>query len=804
MPNDKIKDLTLKEKASMLVGHSNMSTFGVLKKGVKPIEMSDGPSGLRLENPNGNSLNQVSNALPATCFPVEITLASTWNCDLAHKMGVAMGEECVSFGVNVLLGPAVNIQRNPLCGRNFEYFTEDPFLAGKLGLNIVKGVQSQGVGACVKHYACNNLEKYRYTGDSIVDKRALHEIYLKQFEMIVKESDPRAIMTAYNQINGTFASEHKYLIEDVLRKSWGFDGIVMTDWGGMVHRDIALQNGCDLEMPGSVDYNVKLIHDSVINGTLSEDVVNKSVERLLDCRERTDIKEKKECNFEDHYQVALSIALEGATLLKNNNNVLPLSLEKKYLVIGGLFDSMRYQGAGSSMLNPALLIDHKKAFENAKVKYDFVMGYLESEVEPNEVLEQEALDKAKNFDTIVFYGGLNDYVESEGFDRDDMKIPNNQLSLLDKLSKLGKKIVLVLFGGAPVEMPFFDAVDSILYMLLPGEAGGEATTKLLFGEVNPSGKLSQTWPLAYNDIPFADEFASSPYEVYKESIFVGYRYFNIVKKQVRFPFGFGLSYTNFEYSKLTLKQEKDGFFARIFVKNTGNLKGKETVQLYISKTDSNIVRPSLELKGFSKIELGPGEEKEVSIFVKNDLLGVYYNDNFVIEGGEYQIFVGPNSNDFPLKSCLVIQGEKLEKTDYDILYEQFLSSGNINKENYEKLIDRTIPNYEFGKKPYTFETPIGELNTFFGRIFKNTTIGIGKKTYKRALKIKDPLIRERQKKAGIFIMKLMPNNSFRSLCFSSSGLFKYSLAKGVLELSNGHIFRGIKEMCKSYKIKEKK
>ena len=800
MTNKKIKNLTLKEKATMLVGASSMRTYGVPEKGVEGLFLSDGPNGLRCEDPETNAANSIVGASPATCFPTGITMASTWNADLLQEVGVAMGKECVGFEVNVLLGPAVNIQRNPLCGRNFEYYSEDPVLAGTLGTSVVKGVQSQGVGACVKHFACNNNEKFRFVGDSVVDQRALHEIYLKPFEMVVKDSDPRAIMTCYNQVNGTFGSENKYLLEDMLRKSWGFDGIVMTDWGAIVHRDVALLNGCDLEMPGVCDYNIKLIYDGVKNGAIPEEVVDKSVQRLIDCKERTTTK-RVPADLNAHYQLALSVALEGAVLLKNDNT-LPLSKDNKYLVIGGLFDMIRYQGGGSSMINPAMVKDHKQAFADYGVNYEFVQGYLESELKPDEKLEKEALEKAKDYDTILFYGGLNDYVESEGYDGEDLKIPANQISLLDKLTKLGKKIVVVLFGGSPMELPFFDGVNAILDMQLPGEAGGEATTKLLFGEVNPSGKLSQTWPYQYSDIPFGNEFTSSLYELYKESIFVGYRYYSTVKKEVRFPFGYGLSYTTFEYSKLTIKQEKDGLFASFLVKNIGKVNGKEVAQLYVGKADSNVVRPAIELKGFAKVELNPGEEKEVSIFVKKDLLGVWVNDGFVIEDGEYQIYVGGSSNNLPLQSSIVVEGEQLQSSQYDEVYQEFLKTNNVSKENFEKIINRVIPEYIYSKKPYTLETPIGELRGFFGGIFRRYTCGLGMKQYHKAKKIKDPIERERQKKGGLFMALLMPNNSLRSLCFSSAGMLSYSQALGILELCNGHPIRCIKQMKKKYKIEE--
>ena len=797
----KNEPLTLKEKTSLLVGHKTMSTFPIPEKGIEEITMSDGPNGLRVEDPNGNSLNNISKSQPATCFPVGVTLASTWNLELASKMGSSIGEEALHYNVNVVLGPAVNIQRNPLCGRNFEYLSEDPFLAGKIGTELVKGIQSQGVGACVKHFACNSNEKYRFIGDSIVDDRALHEIYLKPFEMIVKDADPRAIMTAYNQLNGHFCSEHKWLIEDTLRQSWGFDGVVMTDWGGIVHRDIALKNGCDLEMPGMNDFSIKNIYDGVNNGLIKIETVDTSIQRLLDLKKRTYIKEHKEADFKKHYEDALEIALEGAVLLKNDNDVLPLSKDKKYLVMGGLFDVMRYQGSGSSLLNPVIIKNHKEAFNEYNIQYDYVLGYEENETKPNEKLEIEAIDKAKEYETIIFFGGLNDYVESEGYDREDMKIPFNQLSLLDKLTKLGKKVVVVLFAGSPVELPFINDVDSILDMMLPGEAGGEATVRLLFGENSPSGRLPQSWPMRYIDVPFASEYTSTPYELYKESIFVGYRYYQTLKKEVLFPFGYGLSYTSFNYRNLSLKKEKNWVFASVFVKNTGKIKGKEVIQLYVSKTDSNIVRPSLELKGFNKIELLPGEEKEVKIFVPFDGLKVYVDDAFRLESGEYLFSIGTSSLDIKLSSSVSIEGEKLNPSKYDEIYHGYLASQVMDKITFETVVGRDIPNYEFGKRPYTFETPIGEFKGFFGTLFRKIACGVGEKQFKKALKNKDPLAREREKKAATFIAKLMPNNSLRSLTFSSGGMLPYNMARGVLELVNGHLFKGLKEMRRKYKIK---
>ncbi|MBQ7243098.1 MAG: glycoside hydrolase family 3 protein [Bacilli bacterium] len=801
MNKETLEKLTLREKASILVGHKTMSTYPIPKKGVEPIIMSDGPNGLRLENPDGDSLTGVSDSLPTTCFPVGVTLASTWNKNLAYHMGEAIGEEAVNFGVDLLLGPAVNIQRNPLCGRNFEYLSEDPLLSGTIGAGYVSGLQSKGLGACVKHFACNSNEKYRFVGDSIVDERALHEIYLKPFEIIAKQASPRAFMTAYNQVNGSYCSENSYLIEKTLRGQWGFDGVVLTDWGGMVHRDIALNAGCDLEMPGMVEHNINSIVMAVKEGRVQEETLDRSVLRLLELKKRCR-QEKKPCDFSLHYQKALDIALEGAVLLKNENGILPLKKEKKHLVIGGLFATMRYQGSGSSLLNPIQIKTHQTAWQEMGIDYEFVQGYDEAETAPDQAMERKALAKAIEYGQAVFFGGLSDYLESEGFDREDMKLPANQLSLLERLVNVGVKIVLVLFGGSPVELQIEGGIAAILDMMLPGEAGGEATAKLLFGDVSPSGKLSQSWPMSYEDVPFGKEFAANPYEPYKESVFVGYRYYATVEKAVRYPFGYGMSYSSFTYKDLLVECKGECIEVSFSLQNNGVVDAKEIAEVYVGKKDSHIVRPKLELKGFTKIALAAMERQRVAISIPKKNLSVFIDGAFRLEEGAYEIYVGPSSDCLPLQGEVVLSGEALLEQDYDREYRSFLQYGTMEQATFERLIGRAIPTYAFDKKPYTLETPIGEFSTFFGKIFKSAVCGVGLRQFKKAKKIKDPLLREREKKAGWFVYKLMPYNSLRSLSFSSSGAFPYPIALGILELSNGHFLRGIKAMLRKEKKKE--
>ena len=802
MNKDIINKLTLKEKIEMLQGHDNMKTYKNIDKGIEEIIFSDGPSGIRKELDNGDSLSNISNALPTTCFPTCVTIASTWNIDLVKEMGDVLGDEAKYFGINLLLGPAINIHRNPLCGRNFEYYSEDPFLSGKIASSFVKGIESKNIGACIKHFACNNNEKYRYIGDSIVDKRALHEIYLKPFETVINEVNPYAIMTSYNKINGEFASENKYLLNDYLRSKLKYDGVIMTDWGGLKDRDKALKNGLDLEMPGSIPYNSKLLYDNIKNNNLDQELLDKSILRLIDLKNKTNNKKIDNFDFNKGYDIAYKLAIEGAILLKNDNDILPINKNEKLLIIGDLFRNVRYQGSGSSMLNPIKLKNHIDVFNENNINYEFELGYLQNENEPNLKLEEDAINKCNDYDKIIVYAGLNDYVESEGYDRDNLSLPKNQLSLINRLIKLNKKIIIVLFGGAPVELPFINNIDAILYMGLSGEAIGDATYYLLFGIENPSGKLTDTWPLKYDDVPFSTEFTKSPYELYKESIFIGYRYFNTVNKNVLFPFGYGLSYSKYKYSNLKIRKIENDINIKFNIKNIGNKKGKEVSEIYIGKNDSKIIRPKLELKGFKKIELDINEEKEISINININDLKVFIDDEYKLENGIYQIYVGNNSSSILLEGELELEGAILNRFYYDEIYYKFILNNELSNLDFSKIIEREIPNYEYGKRPYTIETPIGEFNTFYGRIFKKIFLNVGLKQIKKASKMKDGLEKERMKKAGIFMYRLMPYNSLRSLSFSSSGKLQYNVAEGILEFANGHPLKGIRKMLKKYKIKE--
>lgn len=796
--------LTLWEKCRLVSGNQTMATLALPEKGIRALTLSDGPNGVRKEDPNGDSLSGISESFPTTCFPTGIALASSFNLELLQEVGRAMGEECLDNDVNVLLGPAINIQRNPLCGRNFEYLSEDPLLSGAMGASFTKGIQSKGVGACVKHFACNGNEKYRFVGDSIVDDRALNEIYLTSFEIAVKEGKPYAIMTAYNKVNGAFCSENGFLLNDTLRAKWGFDGLVMTDWGGVHDKVEAIRNGLSLEMPGMEIHSMQATYDAVKEGKLDQEKLDSAVLDVLNALKRTEEVQDFECDYKKHYELAVKAATEGAVLLENDGT-LPLNSKNHYLVIGDLFATMRYQGSGSSLLNPRILKTHEQAFADMSIDYEFIRGYKESETAVDEKLESEAINSARQYEgTILFFGGQNDYVESEGFDRDSMKLPDNQLSLISKLLELGKKVVFVYFGGSPVELPFRKDVAAILNMNLAGEGEGEATAKLLFGLVSPSGRLTETWPISYDDVPFGDRFTKSPNEAYMESIFVGYRGYLTRGIEVAYPFGYGLSYTKFEYGNPMVKQTGDCIVIQAEIRNTGRVDASEVTQIYVSCPSSHIVRPKHELKGFAKTFLAAGEKKTIEISIPLRYLEAFdlNRHEFVLEGGEYLIAIGSNANTKLQEVRLDIQGEEIHPTKYDELYRAYLDTGEIKMDRYEEVLGRKIPDYVFGKKPYTMETPIGEFKTLFGRIFAKAVCNVGYKQYKKALKLPDGPRKEREKKAGLFIYKMMGNNSLRSMCYSASGAFPYHLAEGMMHLANGRFIKGMKSIFKKEKHDE--
>ncbi len=795
-----LRELTTEEKAALVAGTDFMFTNPVPRLGIPKARMSDGPHGLRVQQQGGD--NGVAGSEPATAFPTAALTACGWNEDNPYKMGEAIGDEARHYDIDVVLGPGVNIKRNPLAGRNFEYFSEDPLLAGKMGAAEIKGIQSKGAGVALKHFALNNAENYRFMGDSVCDERAMREIYLKAFEIAAKTAKPETVMCAYNRINGTYCCQNKWLLTGVLRREWGFSGLVMTDWGATHDRIEMLKAGLDLEMPGDTDICRKWIIDGIKSGELAEETLDKAVENVLKLVNKHAEQKNEQADFAAHDILAEEIAEDCAVLMKNDGT-LPLAAEKTYFVVGELFEKMRYQGSGSSMINPWRLTTPKNAFDNAGVKYEYRKGYKENQTAADKALIDEAVKNAGKYDTALVFTGLTDYVESEGCDRENMRLPENQLALIDALIKAGKKVVVVLYGGSPVELPFADKAAAILNMYLPGQRGGEATRKLLFGEKNPCGKLAETWAKSYSDVPYGVNFSKTQIEVYKESVFVGYRYYQKAKKQVAFPFGFGLSYTTFGYSDIKIENDGDKITVLANITNTGNRSGAEIVELYVKAPKTDVSKPEKELRGFTKVYLAAGESKEIAIAVnKSDL--AYYNikeKQYVLESGEYEFRLCSDSETVKLSENITIEGENVpspyDKEIFD-LYEN--SPDKISDETFEKMSGLRIPALP-PVKPITQESRFTDLQkTFMGKILFNAVLSVAKKDMKKAKKLPEGAERDNKIKGAMFLKRILESNSVITMSMSAGKSCPYHFAKGFVDLANGRIIKGIKDFCSPVKV----
>lgn len=796
-----LSELTVEEKAALVSGTDFMYTNRIPRLNIPALRMSDGPHGLRVQTEGGD--NGVTGSLPATAFPTAACTASGWNEDNLYKIGQAMGKECYKYGVHVVLGPSCNIKRNPLAGRNFEYFSEDPYLAGKLAAAEVRGIQSEGVGVSIKHFALNNSENYRFMGDSVCDMRAIREIYLKVFEIIVKESHPATTMCAYNKINGEYCSQNKWLLTDVLRKEWGFDGLVMTDWGAMHDRVKSLQAGLDLEMPGDTAVCRKWILDGIKDGSLSVSDLDKAVENVLNLVDKYAKQFKDDCDFEGNDRLACKIAEDCAVLLKNDG-MLPLDEGEELFVCGDLFEKMRYQGAGSSMINPAKLTTPKDAFDDMGVKYVFARGYAENKTVSEQKFIDEALALSKPYKKALVFAGLTDYVESEGCDRENMKLPQNQLDLIDELVKAGKEVVVVLFGGSPVELPFADRVGALLNMCLPGQSGGRACANLLFGKANPSGRLAETWVNEYKDVPFGESFGKGINEIYKESIFVGYRYYSTANKKVRYPFGHGLSYTQFEYSDFNVAREGDKIIAECTVKNVGKYDGAEVVQVYAGLNSSAIFRPQRELKAFKKVYLKAGESAKVSLEIPVSELA-FWNVNkneWQVEGGSYTIEFCKDAFTPIYAANIAVEGESAEGI-YGAEAMQAYGGAHLEKVTdklFEEMSGLEIPALP-PQKPITLESRFTDLRqSFMGRILFGAVLGVANRQMKSALKMPEGTERDNKIKGAMFLKRILESNSLLSMSMSAGKSMPYNFAQGFMNLSNGHLIKGIKCFCTKIKV----
>ena len=646
-----IAQMTLEEKAALCTGATPWSTTPVERLGIPELILSDGPHGLR-RVPDLNSM--VIESLPATCFPTASCLASTWDVELIHRMGEALAEECIALNVDVLLGPGANMKRSPLGGRNFEYFSEDPFLAGEMAAGIIDGIQSKGVGTSLKHYAANNQEFQRFSISAEVDERTLHEIYLPAFEKAVKKAKPWTVMCSYNKVNGTFASEHHYLLTEILKNEWGFEGLVVSDWGAVRDRVAALKGGLDLEMPGPQDRHVKAVVEAVRSGKLDEAILDESVRRILNivfkARETT---KNGTFDVDTHHELAHRIASEGMVLLKNNG-LLPLKGQQHIAVIGRAAENAHFQGGGSSHINPTRVAVPFKELQaqagNAELTY--AEGYPTDNSFRQDLIDQ-AVTLAQAADVAVLYIALPTFKESEGYDRQDLDLTGQQVSLIKAVSTIQPNTIVVLNNGAPVAMSeWIDGVAAVLEGWMMGQAGGAAIADVLFGKVNPSGKLAETFPNKLSDTPAHLNWPGGAGVVhYGEGLFIGYRYYDAREMPVLFPFGHGLSYTTFSYSNARVSSKSfkdvDGVTVTLNVTNTGSLAGKEIVQVYLHDRESGLVRPEKELKGFAKVELQAGETKSVSIQLDFRAFAYYHPEykQWITEDGDFDILIAASAAD---------------------------------------------------------------------------------------------------------------------------------------------------------------
>lgn len=768
--------------------------------------MTDGPHGLRKQDSEeGRSGGGDSRA--ATCFPPAATTANSFDEKLMEAIGKAIGEEAIDQDVSIVLGPAINIKRSPLCGRNFEYVSEDPYLAGKLGAAWVRGVQSMGIGTSVKHFAANSQERYRLINDSIVDERTLREIYLSAFETVVKEAAPWTVMASYNRINGTYACENRKLLTDILRDEWGFDGVVMSDWGAVNHRLDGLAAGLELEMPSSVGERDRQICEAVESGKLPMALLDRAAERMLTLIEKGRNKPKPTSSpYQNHQQLARQAFEESAVLLKNDK-LLPLDADKSVAVLGAMVKQTRFQGGGSSHIHPTHITDAFSGFSTASENFIYEPGYSLENDEVDEKLLAAAVDAAKDKDVVIIFAGLPDSFESESFDRAHMQLPKSHTRLIEEVVRRNSNVCVVLYAGSPVEMPWIAHVKAVLMAYLPGQEGAGAIADILYGKINPSGKLAETFPVKLSDTPTYLHFGEKRQTLYMESIYVGYRYYDAAKMQVLFPFGHGLSYSSFSYGEIKLSspdyQEGDKVTVSIDVTNISDMDGKEVVQLYIAPPESRIYKPVRQLAGFKKVFIQRGETRTVE-FTLSKRAFAYYNEeikDWHVENGAYKIEIGASSRDIRASREINVISKLPEvlAPDYREKAPQYYRLDSQTKifdqKQFEEVLGHKIKEEKDPKKgEFTLNSSVEDVRNgnLIGKLFyQSIRLGIKKRNKTET--------QEHLKKMNEVMTMEMP---LRTVATFSLGRITIEQMEALLLMMNGHFFKGLWRMRKAKKRKK--
>lgn len=791
-----LQQLTTAEKVMLQVGMDNWHTMPIDRVGLPSIMMCDGPHGLRKQPNSGDHLG-MGYSVPSVCFPAISKLACSWDNNLLHSVGSALAQQCLAEDVSVLLAPGINIKRNSLCGRNFEYFSEDPYLAGMLASSYVSGVQQQGVGVALKHFAGNQQEHARLVNDSVIDTRALHEVYLRAFHKVITTANPATIMCSYNKLNGVLASQNPYLLTTLLREQWGYEGLVMSDWGAVSNRPDSITAGLDLQMPSDDYHNVTTALD---DGTLTIEALDKAVLNIIKLVLDTANPPHKQIDHKDQHKLARSVARQCTVLAKNTCSMLPLVATDNIAVIGALAKTPHYQGGGSSKVNSTQVTSLLDALDKLNISYNYAPGYPLDSTTPDYTLIDQAVSVAHNADKVILVVGLPDICEYEAFDRDSLSMPESITQLISAVTAVNGNTIAVVQSGSPVDMDWDDSVKAVLLDYMPGQAGGLALADTLYGKVTPSGRLAETWPAHHTVQSSHNHFANdSKRTLYTESIFVGYRYYDKLPQYVKYPFGFGISYTTFGYSDISLDKDtmpSNGTVnVTLTVANTGNYDGAEVVQIYASSLDNKLPMPDKQLVAFDKIFVPKGESTTITIPVDIAQLA-YYNSasqSMVVDGGNYTIHIAKHSQHIIASLPLTVEGTNTSISIQDTCpaYYNICENWQVPTAQFEALYGKTLPSYPYNRKAmHTVDSTFDDIrNRFIGRI-----------VYKKVVALSQSMSSNQEE--ALMMAKAMPNTPLRSMAMT--GGMSIGVVEGLVDIINGKIFAGARKALKHSKINKNK